>query len=275
MKKVVSFVLALTVFLSLFMVNGLSVQAATAYNSDAAVTYAKAHWNDGVGACATFVSKCLKAGGVTIPNTSYYKSSTKSYENNSGTLGAYTNPYSCSAAQLLYLSERYKVIKNPKNADFALGDVVFMYGGTNMKWKDGHVGIIISISGGTPVYAAHNNATHTGKFSSSYPATYLVKMNEVGAVINPPPAVTGLSAVKKASTTATISWNASSGATSYEVQYQTPISGGWKADPDYKTKTATSYVSTDLINNYTYQYRVRAVNSAGASAWVEVNYKKS
>lgn len=35
------------------------------YDPDAAIAYAKNHWNDGVGLCARFVSDCLKAGGFT------------------------------------------------------------------------------------------------------------------------------------------------------------------------------------------------------------------
>ncbi len=46
---------------------GFSAEAAVnyAYNPDAAITYAKAHYNDGKGLCAEFVSDCLKAGGFT------------------------------------------------------------------------------------------------------------------------------------------------------------------------------------------------------------------
>ncbi|MBR4056845.1 MAG: hypothetical protein IKK00_01750, partial [Oscillospiraceae bacterium] len=36
------------------------------YNDQAAVSYAAAHWNDGVGVCDQFVKDCLKAGGVEI-----------------------------------------------------------------------------------------------------------------------------------------------------------------------------------------------------------------
>ena len=85
---------------------------------------------------------------------------------------------------------------------------------------------------------------------------------------------TGLTATANTSASVKISWNAVSGATSYEVQYQTPNSGGWKTDPDYTTKTAITYISTGLNQNYTYQYRIRAVNSAGSSDWAYINYNK-
>lgn len=45
----------------------LSVQAAGAtYNPQKAIEYAAAHWNDGVGECAEFVSNCVIAGGINI-----------------------------------------------------------------------------------------------------------------------------------------------------------------------------------------------------------------
>ena len=39
--------------------------AATAYDASAALAYAEAHWDDGQGLCAEFVSQCIKAGGST------------------------------------------------------------------------------------------------------------------------------------------------------------------------------------------------------------------
>jgi len=92
--------------------------------------------------------------------------------------------------------------------------------------------------------------------------------------VKTPSAPTGLKAVKAGVKTATISWNAVSGATSYEVQYYSQSGASWKTDPDYKPKTATSYVSTGLGLYNSYRYRVRAVNSAGVSGWTEITYKK-
>ena len=153
-KRIVSLVLTLVMVVSLIPMGTLLASGAS-YNASSAISYANAHWNDGVGLCAEFVSKCLSAGGITIPNKSCYSSSQKSYANNSGTLDSYTNPYKCSAALLLYLSERYTIITNPSSSQISLGDVVFMYGGSSGQWKDGHVGIVIKIrlgpaSGSTP-----------------------------------------------------------------------------------------------------------------------------
>ena len=88
-----------------------------------------------------------------------------------------------------------------------------------------------------------------------------------------PQAPSGLSAKQDKSDTASISWNAVNGVAYYEVQYRR--SGiNWKADSDYKTKTATSYISTGLADYDSYDYRVRAVNAAGYSPWSEFTYTK-
>ena len=72
---------------------------------------------------------------------------------------------------------------------------------------------------------------------------------------------------------ARISWAAVSGAAYYEVQYRTPKTGNaWRADPDYSS--GTSYISTGLMDYNSYDYRVRAVNATGASAWTEYTLYK-
>lgn len=73
---------------------------------------------------------------------------------------------------------------------------------------------------------------------------------------------------------ARISWNAVSGATRYEVQYKTPKTGNaWKTDGDYKS--GTSYISTGLGDYNSYDYRVRACNSAGFSDWTTYTLVKT
>ncbi len=87
-----------------------------------------------------------------------------------------------------------------------------------------------------------------------------------------PGAVSNLKMARASSSTAKLSWTAGSGAASYEVQYNSPVSGGWKTDPDYKSKTSTSYTTTDLVIGREYQFRVRSVNASGKSDWVTVKY---
>lgn len=66
MKRVLSVLLVVVMLLAMLPLGAVSVSAADyTYDPDAAIAYAKAHWNDGVGLCARFVSDCLKAGGFT------------------------------------------------------------------------------------------------------------------------------------------------------------------------------------------------------------------
>ena len=75
---------------------------------------------------------------------------------------------------------------------------------------------------------------------------------------NPPPTPTGLTLVGRTSTTITVSWNASAGATSYRVRLgsvQTPVPSG------------TMYMFTGLSPNITYQIAVAATNADGTSSF--------
>lgn len=178
-KQILSALLVAVMLVGISAIDSETIKVkAAGYDATAAVKFANNHWNDGIGLCAEFVSRCLNAGGISIPNRSYYSSSTKSYANNSGTLGAYTNPYTCSASLLLYLSENYTIITNPSNSDIDVGDVVFMYSMSNgkLKYRDGHVGICVRKDNGVPKYAAHNKAQAAGSFSSGYPCTYVAKI---------------------------------------------------------------------------------------------------
>jgi fibronectin type 3 domain-containing protein len=77
-----------------------------------------------------------------------------------------------------------------------------------------------------------------------------------------PPAPTGVTATA-GNTQVSLSWTASSGATSYNIKRAT-VNGG-----PYTTVatgvTSTSYVNTGLVNGTTYYYVVSAVNSVGES----------
>lgn len=91
--------------------------------------------------------------------------------------------------------------------------------------------------------------------------------------ITAPSAPTNFKAVYVDNARAKLSWSASSGATSYEVQYWSVGSNAWKTDTSYSS--GTSYTSTGLKNYSSWTFRVRAVNSAGKSDWVSCNYEKT
>lgn len=81
-----------------------------------------------------------------------------------------------------------------------------------------------------------------------------------GSVITPPPVPTGLSALVGYGLV-TLSWAASTGATSYNVKRST--SSG--AETTIASPATTSYLGTGLTNGTTYYYTVSAVNVLGQS----------
>ena len=91
-----------------------------------------------------------------------------------------------------------------------------------------------------------------------------------GAAAPPPPngapyAVTGLAATAGTGQV-TLTWNAVSGATSYQL-YRSGNSGNESATPSVSGITGTTFTDTGLNPGTTYYYRVVAVNSAGASGF--------
>lgn len=92
--------------------------------------------------------------------------------------------------------------------------------------------------------------------------------NEASAVPtggSAPAAPTGLAATP-GNTQISLSWSASSGATSYEI-YRGTTSNGQNATPIASGVTATNYTNTGLTNGTTYYYKVKAVNASGASGY--------
>src|SRR5208337_95313 len=79
-----------------------------------------------------------------------------------------------------------------------------------------------------------------------------------------PSAPTGLTATA-GNSTVVLSWNASSGATSYNV-YRGTTTGGESVTAIVTSITSVSYSDTGLTNGTKYYYKVAAVNSGGTSA---------
>lgn len=88
-----------------------------------------------------------------------------------------------------------------------------------------------------------------------------------------PTAPTNFTATYVDNERAFLSWSPCSGATSYEVQYWSPTNSTWLDDDSYSS--GTSYTSKGLKNYSSWQFRVRAVNSVGASGWTNCSYNKS
>ena len=174
-KRIMSLVLSLMMVLGVTMIGTGTLKASAAgYNPDDAITYAKAHWNDGSGDCQAFVKACLKAGGVTI--------SSSGVENVKNALvnGGYGTAYKLTSSASGY----GQVVKASSNSGkVKVGDILFTYCSTH-----GYTHTVImggtDSSGYITVYA-HNSAKNNQKYyadcssgcSESKISVYSVSMN--------------------------------------------------------------------------------------------------
>lgn len=204
MKKRAVLSIALAIIMVMSLVPELlgEAYASFSYNSNAAVEYALAHWDDGDGACAHFVSDCLAAGGINIPNKRIYDSNDVVPVSGGKTMGSYTNPFSAADAQLAwYIDSGFRCIVSPSWSDISVGDVVFMNGGST---NYGHVVIITGkASNGQPIYTAHNAAKEKGKLGS-VPANvgnFVIKLTEYTENSAPPAAIAEAISISASSNT--------------------------------------------------------------------------
>ena len=86
-----------------------------------------------------------------------------------------------------------------------------------------------------------------------------------GIVETPPATPTGLATSNVTTSSFAVNWNASTGATSYDLQIRQQ-GGSWST---YNT-TATSYNVTGLASSTAYEVKVSAKNNAGSSAYSSV-----
>jgi len=127
-----------------------------------------------------------------------------------------------------------------------------------------------------PAFPNHNTTTIAGRGSYLRPNS---SVSTPPAPITPQPTVVApdapahLGVVRTGDRTARVSWSAVSGAVRYEAEFRSPNTNNqWRADNEFTNNRATSYVVTNL-GNYTYGFRVRAINASGtASPWATVTY---
>lgn len=106
------------------------------------------------------------------------------------------------------------------------------------------------------------NGAQTACESFSYGEVEDYTVEIVAGTANPPATPTGLSASSITTSSATLSWSASTGATSYDVQFRQQ-GGAWSAS----NVTGTSANATGLAASTNYEWQVRANNANGSSAY--------
>ncbi|MFP4555504.1 MAG: GEVED domain-containing protein [Bacteroidales bacterium] len=88
----------------------------------------------------------------------------------------------------------------------------------------------------------------------------------VSATEQPPATPTGLTTTNITTNSATLNWNASSDADSYDVQFRQE-GGSWSTS----NVTGTSTDANDLNSGTTYEWQVRAKNDAGSSSYSSID----
>lgn len=132
-----------------------------AYDPDQAIAYAKKHWNDGKGLCATFVSRCVISGGIQFTKASdKTKSLTKSgiY---SGCWGLYKDLSSRPFVTVSVLKDtKGRFLWSANSGKVAPGDIVFFHAKADK--SNGQYKHVVLVSGDknkdTIKYYAHNKA---------------------------------------------------------------------------------------------------------------------
>lgn len=151
----------------------IEASAASSYNPDAAIAYAAANWDNGVGLCAEFVSNCLTAGGINIMQKKVVNLRKALIDGGYGTSYKLTSS-STQWGQVAKMSDNAGKVK--------VGDPLFTYcsvcGYTHAVICGG-----VDSSGYITIYA-HNSAKNNKKYyadctkhSASYVSIYSVSMN--------------------------------------------------------------------------------------------------
>ncbi len=114
------------------------------------------------------------------------------------------------------------------------------------------------VHSGLAASSAHTYAVRADNSADNSAWSSLVSATTQPATTPVPPATpSGLAALATSSSTIQVTWNSSSGATSYDLQ----------VDGAVKTGVSSPYTHSGLAASSTHTYAVRADNSAGNSAW--------
>ncbi|MDD5673200.1 MAG: fibronectin type III domain-containing protein [Chitinivibrionales bacterium] len=111
------------------------------------------------------------------------------------------------------------------------------------------------------------NAAGTSAWSSAWGFTTIVVTSSAPSV---PTLSSPANAITSLALNPTLTWNASTGATSYSIQVSTDSSGFSSPVVNQSGLAMLTYNVTGLVNNTKYFWRVNATNASGTSAWCAI-----
>lgn len=256
-KKFISVILAFILIIGSFSI--LSVTAAAAnveftYNRASALSYAERNWNNGVGLCADFASKCIQAGGINV----YKARCVDLYRELNGVYGT-------SYKLTLTRGNKGSIKMSDNVGKLEKGDLIFYYCNACRSFEHVVVCNGANIWGYAQDYA-HNKAHNGKKQTYTYyhcgqdnwtmysihfddgKKLYGERTNVVAPEIN---------YLKNGANGIVIKWNAVSEADSYRV-YRKTAKTGWKRIAQGANTYCTDKKAT---NGEKYYYTVRAIDN--------------
>jgi len=257
-KKFISVILALLSIVSSFSVLSVGVSAAAdvrfSYNPALALSYAERNWNNGVGLCSDFASKCIQAGGINV----YKPKCTDLYRELNGTYGT-------SYKLTLTRGNKGSIKMSDNEGKLVKGDLVFYFCNACRSFE--HVVICngANIWGYAQDYA-HNKAHNGKKQTYTYYhcgqdnwTLYSIHFDEGEKLYGERTNVVApkINFLKNGGNGIVIKWNAISGADSYRA-YRKTTDGSW----EYVGQTSKPSITDKNAKNATkYYYTVRAVDN--------------
>lgn len=241
-------------------VNSVAAKDGT-YSVTNALKYAQKNWNNGIGLCADFVSKCLQAGGIDV----YSASCIDLYNQLKGEYGE---------AYKLKLTggTRGKISMSANDGKLEKGDPIF--------YKCNYCGAFEHVvlcngenSDGYSKDYAHNNAHNGEKTTYTYNhcggdswTMYSIRMHEgpklYGKKTNV--GVPEITSVENGADGVIVKWSTVKGADKYYLYRKTDKSS-WKKIKT--TKKAKSYTDASAKNGTKYTYMVKAVDGKKVSQY--------
>ncbi len=261
-KRLLSLVFAIIFALGMIPFTGVnSVAANDVYNVSKSLKYAQKNWDNGVGLCAEFASRCLQAGGVDVFGETVIDLYNK-------LKGEYGKSYKLTLTN----GKSGKISMSANSGKLKKGDPIF--------YKCNYCGefehVVICNGANSEGYSqdyAHNNAHNGKKTTYTYNhcggdswTMYSIRMYEgpklYGKKTNV--GVPKISSVENGADGVIVSWSAVKGADKYYV-YRKADKSSWKKVKT--TKKSRTFIDKTAKNGVKYTYRVKAVDGKKISQY--------
>ncbi len=256
-KKFISIILALVFIISSFSILSVTASAANVqftYNRTLALNYAERNWNNGVGLCADFASKCIQAGGINV----YKPRCVDLYRELNGTYGT-------SYKLTLTRGNKGSIKMSDNVGKLEKGDLIFYFCNACRSFEHVVVCNGANIWGYAQDYA-HNKAHNGKKQTYTYYhcgqdnwTMYSIHFDEGEKLYGERTNVAApeINSIKNGANGIVVKWNAISGADSYRV-YRKTAKTGWKR---VAQGSKTQYTDKKATNGEKYYYTVRAIDN--------------